>query len=86
MTMRLAECATLGMSGQPVVLNGIPLTDSHSRYQRCEARPGLIWAASRPGRGGFVLLDHACRDTPALADRDSLAFRPRPDIAAALTA
>ena len=69
-----------------MALNGTPLMDSHGRCQRCEARPGVIRAASRSGRGGFVLLDNARRDAPALADCDAVVFRPRTDIAAALTA
>jgi hypothetical protein len=35
---------------------------------------------------GFVLLNDVRGDAPALADRDALVFRPRPDIAAALPA
>jgi hypothetical protein len=46
----------------------------------------VIRAGSRSDRGGFVLLDNVRRDAPALADCDALVFRPRPDIAAALTA
>src|SRR5215831_18480007 len=53
---------------------------------RGSVRPGVILAASRSGRGGFVLLGNAGRDAPALADRDAVVFRPRADIAAALTA
>jgi len=60
--------------------------DSHGRCQRCEARPGVIRAGSRSDRDGFVLLDNVRRDAPALADRDALVFRPRPDIATALMA
>jgi hypothetical protein len=82
----LADTLSSATSGQLVAFNGTPLMDSHGRCQRCEARPGVIRAASRSGRGGFVLLDNARRDAPALADRDALVFRPRPDIAAALTA
>ena len=74
------------MSGQLMALNGTPLTDSHGRCQRCEARPGVIRAGSRSDRDGFVLLDNVRRDAPALADRDALVFRPRPDIATALMA
>src|SRR5262249_60552924 len=66
--------------------HGTRFTDAAGGCRRCEARPGLDSAASRSGRGGFVLLDNARRDAPALADRDALVFRPRPDIAAALTA
>ena len=80
--MRPSQRAVIGMSGWLLTLTA-PLTVG---CQRCEAWPGLDSAASRPGRGGFVLLDDAGRDAPALADRDALAFRPRPDIAAALPA
>jgi hypothetical protein len=41
-------------------------------------------SGSLSGRG--VLLGHAGRDTPAVADRDALVFRPRPDVAAVLPA
>src|SRR5262249_12523188 len=73
-------------SGQLVGLNGTPLTDSDGRCWRCGARPGVTRAASRSGRGGFVLLDNAGRDAAAFADRDAVVFRPRADIAAVLTA
>src|SRR5690348_10129126 len=60
--------------------------ESYGRCQRCEARPGCDSAASRSRRGGFVLLDNAGRDAAPLADRDAVVFRPRTDLAAALTA
>ena len=41
---------------------------------------------SGPSRGGFVLLDNAGWDTPALADGDAPLFGPGPDIATALAA
>ena len=55
-------------------------------------RPGTSWAAAvardelvsgSSGRG-VVLLHHAGRDAPAVADRDALLFGPRPDVATAL--
>ena len=57
-------------------------------------RPGTSWAApvaldelvSGSSGRDVVLLHHAGRDAPAVADRDALPFGPRPDIAAALAA
>src|SRR5579859_2505697 len=49
-------------------------------------RSSWCWCVSVPSGGGVVLLCHAGRDTPALADRDALVLRPGPDITAALTA
>src|SRR5579859_1004786 len=46
--------------------------------------PGVVSASA--GRRGLVLLHHAGRDAPMLADRDALVFRPGPYIAAALPA
>jgi hypothetical protein len=55
-------------------------------------RPGTFWAApvardelvSGSSGRGVVLLHHAGRDAPAVADRDALVFGPRADVAAAL--
>jgi hypothetical protein len=46
----------------------------------------LMQRESGASGGGFILLNEAGRDAPAVADRDALAFRPRPDVAAALPA
>ena len=56
--------------------------------------PGLGWFGGRPGTSlfqvplvsGLVLINDACGDAPAVADRDPVVFRPDPDIAAALAA
>ena len=48
--------------------------------------PPVYQLVSRSFGGGFVLLNYAGGDAPALADRDALVFRPRPDAAAAVTA
>jgi hypothetical protein len=76
------------MSERLVAPNGIPLTDRHRSgpAMRDRLRSAVIRACLLPCRGAFVLLDHARRDAAALADRDTLVLRPRPDIAAALTA
>ena len=42
--------------------------------------------ASGPFGSGFVLRNDARGDAPAVADRDALVLRPRPDITAVLTA
>jgi len=55
-------------------------------------RSGTFWAApvardelvSGSSGRGVVLLHHAGRDAPAVADRDALLVGPRPDVAAAL--
>jgi hypothetical protein len=49
-------------------------------------RGAVIRLALRPCRGGLVLLHNAGWNAAALADRDAVAFGPRADIAAALTA
>ncbi len=54
---------------------------------------GLVWAgwwvsgflSGSSGRG-VVLLQHAGRNAPAFADRDTVLFRPGSDVAAALAA
>src|SRR5260221_4146524 len=43
------------------------------------------WCRRQLLAGGVVLLGNARRYAPAVADRDALVFRPRPDAAAALT-
>ena len=48
--------------------------------------PSVYQLASGAVGGGFVLLNDARRDAPTVADRDTVVFRPGPDIAAALTA
>jgi hypothetical protein len=48
--------------------------------------PAVCQLVSGTFGGGFVLLNDARRDAPAVADRDALAFRPRPDTAAAVAA
>ena len=48
--------------------------------------PAVYWLVSGSFGGGFVLLHDARGDAPAVADRDALVFRPRPDTAAALAA
>jgi hypothetical protein len=48
----------------------------------CPARP----AVSGSFGSGFVLRNDAGGDAPAVADRDALVLRPRPDITAVLTA
>jgi len=41
------------------------------------------WPGSASLRGGLVPLEHAGRDAAAVADRDAVVFRPRPDVGAA---
>src|SRR6185312_4285021 len=65
--------------------------DSSHKHCTCDewVRPAEA-AVYKPGSrflsGGLVLLGHACGDTPAIADRDALVLRPRPDVRAALPA
>lgn len=49
------------------------------------AGPAVYEFASRSFGGGLVLLNDTRGDAPAVAHRDALGFRPRPDITAALT-
>src|SRR5438270_31809 len=50
------------------------------------SQPRAAQGRSAAVGGGLVLLDHAGRDTPALADRQAPRLRPGADVDAALTA
>src|SRR5260370_22483571 len=53
--------------------------------ERPQAWPGGVLAVRRLPGSGLVLLGAARGAAPAVAGRDALGFRPRPDVAAALT-
>jgi hypothetical protein len=76
------------MCGYLVAPSGISLTvvTAGSAVRGPVRGRSCFGLASRLRCGGFVLLNNARRDAAALADRDALVFRPRPDVAAALTA
>jgi hypothetical protein len=71
-------------------------TSAACRWLAVRARGQVNGESGRAGRdparasgsfgSGLVLLNDAGGDAPAFADRDALAPRPRPDIAAALPA
>ena len=88
---------TIRSSADPGV-RFLPTAERNSAACRWLAiRARASWTGIRPaGRdparasgslgSGFVLLNDARGDAPALANRDALVFRPRPDIATALPA
>ena len=67
----------------------MPAADRHAWKPSGQGWPGPVAVyellSGSSGRG-FVLLNDAGRDAPTVADRDALAFGPRPDVAAALAA
>src|SRR6266487_2512596 len=71
-----SRTSATGMSGRP------QQSAARVRWNLAE----IQGPASESSRSAFVLLNNARRDAPALADRDALVFRPRPDAAAALAA
>src|SRR5215472_2432332 len=95
MPLRLMRAPTLTPAG-------LIAEPRHRRPRRVPGRLRIarprrdVWAPTllgRPARPGFtgswqglVLLEHAGRDPPAVADRDAVGLRPRPDVAAALAA
>src|SRR5437773_1882405 len=65
----------------------MPLTMAPGTGKTCCWAPrAVIRLASVSSRGGFVLLHNTRGDAPAVAERDALVLRPRPDVAAAPTA
>jgi transposase len=86
-----ALCLTAARTGahsprrerRPVDTEGSQIRVDHSSREVAGDQPH---AASGTFGGGFVLLNDAGGDAAAVADRDALVFRPRPDAAAALPA
>jgi len=75
----LLVCALAGV-------NCIPLPTAKARDGLGGWSGPAVYELVSGSGGGLVLLNDARGDTPPLADRDALAFRPRPDVAAVLPA
>ena len=80
--VRFLPTAGAGLSRVPLAGRQGPRPDGRE-FVRADRDPAR---ASGSFGSGLVLVNDAGGDAPALADRDALVFRPRPDIAAALPA
>jgi hypothetical protein len=94
MSMRSAN--TLSSANSRVAPRPMGGSGETNRMPLLAAGPETIWAGrygpavqelvSGSFGGGFVLLNDAGGDAPAVADRDALVFRPRADAAAVFAA